>query len=265
MDTYSITQLTSLPAVIAAAVFLTYLAKRLLGSVPIAEKIPTWVYTATIAGALAYVANQVSGSLPGQTGTIVIDAIIYGAMASGVRTWAQSITSPIEDSATARKAASEARRANTWVLPLLLAGSIGVTGCAGLTPAPVSTAPTAAQAQQTRATAVQVAKAVESIGHLVVEARRATGAAYEAKLITIEQRNAVYRAVIDLEPRAHALIDVAATVTTDPQLRSTVRALMTIVDDLLARLADGNSAMATIAGTIRTALTVASTYLGGGL
>lgn len=150
-----------------------------------------------------------------------------------------------------------------WFLPLILAASIGVSGC--LWKAPVVVNPPTEDVQQVRATAIQIAKAVESTGNLIVEARRATGAAHDAGLITTAQRNAVYTAIIDLEPKAHALIDIAAKVTTTPELRSTVQAFIGIIDDLLAKLGDGNGAMSATANAIRSALDFVFRYLGGAL
>lgn len=156
-------------------------------------------------------------------------------------------------------------RLGAIVLPFLLAGAVAASACGGLTPAPVIPQPTEAQVQVVRAKAIEIARAVESVGGLVVEARRTTGAAYDAKLITLDQRNAVYQAVIDLEPKAHAVIDIAASVTADVDLRAVVRLFTGVMDDLLAKLSAGDGPMAAVAATIRTGLAVVTTYLGGGL
>lgn len=150
-----------------------------------------------------------------------------------------------------------------WFLPILLVGGLAA-GCASGGPAPVTMVPSHEQVQATRAKAVEIANAVESIGHLVTEAGRATDAAYKSGLVPRDVADQVDRAIVALKPRANDLIDIAATVTTDPQLKSTVQALMTIVDDLLAQLDAGNEAMRAVSVSIRTALAVASTYLGGG-
>ncbi|MCR4374162.1 MAG: hypothetical protein NUW22_04875 [Acidobacteria bacterium] len=270
MEGVSILQLTSLTTIVTASIFLTWVAKRALAEVPIASKVPVWIYTGAIAAVLTYIANRVTGTLEGQTGVLMIDAVINGALASGIREWFTAGTKPLEDSGTARKTiaantdGSVKPRLGVIVLPFLLASAVAASACGGLTPAPVTPNPTEAQIQATRAKAIEIATAVESVGNLVVEARRSASAAHAAGLITLAQRDAVNQAVIDLEPRAHAVIDIAATVTTDPQLRSTVQALMTVMDDFLAKLADGNEAMRTVAVSIRTALQVASIYLGGG-
>lgn len=94
-----------------------------------------------------------------------------------------------------------------WFLPVVLVASVGVTGC--LPKAVVTPNPPVEDVQQVRAKAIEIAKAVESAGSLILEATKATGAAYDARLITREQRDAVFQTVIDLEPKAHALIDIA--------------------------------------------------------
>ena len=164
-------------------------------------------------------------------------------------------------------------RIGLW-LPLLLAGSLSVSACGGLTippntPAPANPAPTEEQVQATRAKAVQIAGAVEKIGELVVQVQKATGEAYATGLITQEQRDVVYQGIIDLEPQAIALIDIAQTVTTDPQLRTTVTALMDVVDRLLVSLTtSGSETLRRLSDAIRVGLDVARLYLmqsGGGL
>lgn len=270
MDGPSILHLTSLPAIISAAIFLTYLAKRSLAGVPVASRIPVWVYTATIAGVLTFIASRVTGTLEGATGYLVLDGIINGALASGIREWITTIDRPLSESGTAREAIldRESGGLRSWFLPLLLAGALATSACAGLTPgpnapAPVNPAPTEAQIQAVRAKALEIAAAVEATGNLVLEARRAASTAHASGLITREQRDAVNQAVIDLEPKVLALIDIAETVTTDPQLRATVRAFMSLIDELLPTLQAGSPPMASAAAAIRKALAVAVAYLGG--
>lgn len=129
--------------------------------------------------------------------------------------------------------------------------------------APVSTSPTAEQVQATRAKAVQMAQAVESAGNLVVQAGRSAVTAYNLKLITAAQRDVVLQAIIDLEPKAHAAIDIAAVVTTEPQLRSTMAALMAVMDPLLTSLSQGSPEMAQVATAIRAAYQIVILYVGG--
>lgn len=169
-------------------------------------------------------------------------------------------TSPLKGEHDDRKVTGSPR---LWLLPFLLAGAFATAGCGPK--AIITPQPPVEDVQAVRAKAIEIAKAVESAGNLVVEARRATGAAHDAQLITTAQRNAVYVAIIDLEPKAHALIDLAATVTTEPQLRSTAYAFTGLIDDLLDTLRDGTGAMAVTANAIRTALDIVFRYLGGGL
>lgn len=103
-------QLTSVAAVVSAAVALTFVAKRLLGNVPWASTVPIWVYTSTLSGLLALIANRVTGTLPGVTGSLVLDAIILGATASGFREWfSAGLLKPMSESSVAVEARTEGR------------------------------------------------------------------------------------------------------------------------------------------------------------
>lgn len=186
-------------------------------------------------------------------GKLVQAAIAFGVV--GVVNYLKEHPAPGEDRVTPRG----------WYLPLLLAGAVTASACAGSTPAPVVNQPSAEQVQATRAKAMEIATAVESVGGVVVEAGRATSAAYQAGLITRAQHDAVHRAIVALEAPTLALIDIAKTVTTDPQLRSTVTAFVGVLDGLLSALESGNGAMATVAKTIRAGLSVVAAYAGGDL
>lgn len=134
---FSIMQLTSLTAVVGAAVFLTWVTKRSLAMVPWANCVPVFVYTAIIAAILTYIANRVTHTLEGQTGILIVDAIINGALASGLREWFVTSTTPLSDSGTALKARAELKGdyvppPRSWLLPLLLVGSLlAVPACSG--------------------------------------------------------------------------------------------------------------------------------------
>lgn len=105
---FSIAQLTSVAAVVGAAVGLTWVVKRVLWNVPWMNCVPVWVYTSVIAGVLAYIANQITGTLEGNTGVVVIDSITYGAAASGIRQWVQDgLAKPLGASGTAIQAREE--------------------------------------------------------------------------------------------------------------------------------------------------------------
>lgn len=102
---FSITQLTSVASVVGASVGLTWVVKRILWNVQWLNCIPVWVYTSVIAGGLAYIANQITGTLQGETGVVIIDSVVYGAAASGVRKWVQDgLAKPLGASGTAVQA-----------------------------------------------------------------------------------------------------------------------------------------------------------------
>jgi hypothetical protein len=152
----------------------------------------------------------------------------------------------------------------SWALPLFLVGAVAAMSCGALR-APVTPTPSEAQVQATRAQALQIAQAVEQAGAAVVQAGRLTAQAYDARVISKDQRDVVLNAIIALEPRAHAVIDVAASVTTDPQLRTTVAAFMSLADPLIAALTNsGHPELAKAAETLRTGYALVSAYLGGG-
>ncbi len=158
---------------------------------------------------------------------------------------------------------------------LLLAAGLSLSACHAVrgpvtppvTPA-VPSGPTEAEIQAVRVKALELATAVESIGQTVVEFRRAVSTAQAAGLVSLDTRDRVNRAVIALEPKAIALIDLAKTVTTQQDLRTVARALMDAVDAVLVPVADvTDSTLARLASAIRTALRVVDVYLasGGGL
>jgi hypothetical protein len=264
MESYSIAQLTSLPAVVAAAVFLTYLAKRLLGSVPVAAKVPTWVYTATIAGALAFVANRIVGSLPGQTGMVVIDAIIYGALASGVRTWVQSFNAPIEDSGTARKAAIDARF-NSWLLPLLLTGSVLASSCAGFMPGPSVSGPTppaatlnADQVNQKAVEFAAVGTAVLGLAQQALEFSHIVIPPSPLRLEINDAASALGRTLKDIATRAKSIVD-------EPTLRTVYREILNAADSFLGALGKStHTQLAEYSTAIQNKLQVVRAFLTGG-
>ncbi len=175
MDGVSILQLTSLASIVTASIFLTYVAKRALADVPVASRLPVWLYTSTIAGVLTYVAVEVLGTLQGKTGVLVIDGMINGALASGIREWFATVDKPLAASKAAKEASFEAeikRRMGIWFLPLLLVGglAVGAAGCAGV-PAngPVITP---ADQAQVRAAAAKALGGIEIAGVIVRDGMR---------------------------------------------------------------------------------------------
>lgn len=262
--------LGSIAGIVTLAIVLTNMTKRYLGNVPGLSQVPVFAFVAAWTAGLTWVAVNVVHSIEGDTASLIVQALLFALASSGLVEVKRAGLKPIEESRTAQRAAlnAEINRRLCILLPLLLAGALTVSACGGLrieTPAPANPAPTEEQVQATRAKALQLAKAVESAAHLITEAGRATDAAYRAGLVPRSVADQVDTAIVAYAPRANALIDIAASVTTDPQLRTTVQALMAIVDDLLVKLASGNEAMRTLSVSIRTALTVASTYLSGGV
>ena len=145
-----------------------------------------------------------------------------------------------------------------WLLPLLVAGTF-LASCATVTRHPGDP-----EIQQVRAKALEIAKAVENAGELVVQVGRAAVAANDAGLLPRDARDAILQGIIDLEPKAIAAIDAAKTVTTHPQLRTTVTALMDVMTPLIQRLVDsGSPELVRLGGLIRTAYAVARIYLEG--
>lgn len=264
MESYSITQLTSLPAVVAAAVFLTYLAKRLLGSVPFAAKVPTWMYTAVIAGALAFIANRIVGSLPGQTGMVILDALIYGALASGVRDWVRNMGAPIEDSGTARKAAIDAKF-HSWLLPLLLTGSLLATSCGGLLQVPNIPGPTPPAAtmspEQVNQKAVEFAAVGTAVLGLAQQALDFSHVVIPPSQLRLDINDAAAtlgRTLKDIATRAKSIVD-------EPTLRTVYREVLNAADTFLAALGKSNHPQLSEYSTaIREKLQLVRTFLMGG-
>jgi hypothetical protein len=212
-----------------------------------------------VLGVLSAVTDPVSLGFSPETGAIVVSWVkLLSTLVAAITGWL--MTSPLKGENDDKRVGNGPR---AWLLPLLLAGSVLTISCAGQTPAPVTSQPTAEQVQVTRAQALKIAQAVESVGNLVVEARRVTTAAYNAQLITRDQAIAAYRSIEDLAPQMSAMIGIASTVTTDPQLRSTVTAMMAVVDTVVERLVKGSPSMAGVGGAIQAALRVAAIYLGG--
>lgn len=261
----SIMQLTSLPVVIGAAIFLTYLAKYYLADVRGLNRLPTWIYTCVIAAVLTLVANRVTGTLPGNVGVLIVDAIINAAIASGLRAIVQGFRDKLGDSDTAQKkrddagAGSVSGKSWAWLLPLLLAGTLGLgaIGCAsagGL----VTPAPTVDQVQAVRNQAGVLATATREAAALAVDARRLSQKAYEANAITAAQMQAINNAAIIASDKGLAFIDFAETVTTDPSLRVTASELLKVFDGYIASLNNAGQSGA----AIRKALAAFIAYLG---
>lgn len=202
---FSITQLTSMASVVGAAVGLTWVVKRILGNVRVINCIPVWFYTSAIAGVLAYVANRVTGTLPGVTGTLVVDALVLGAAAAGVRDWArEGITKPMGASETAIQAREgtgdgsiRTPRGNmgAYLLPLLLVSALaaGAVGCGGTFKPPVITPNDQAQVQEL---AVKALAGIEVAGIVMRDGRQLVSDLERAGVVARDVRTEVNAAVI---------------------------------------------------------------------
>jgi hypothetical protein len=169
---------------------------------------------------------------------------------------------PLPDDDDVVSVTSNGRTLGVLLLPLLLVPVL-TSGCAT---APIIAAPMEQQIQETRAKALEMAQAVESAGALVVQVGRAATAADSAGVIARPQRDVILRAIIDLEPKALAVIAVAKTVTREPDLRTTLTALMGAFDPLVASLQQsGSGELAKLGDSLRLAYRVIIVYLGGAL
>lgn len=96
-------QLTSVGAVVAAAIFGTAMVKRVLVNVPVAQDVPVWLYVVVLSVALTYLANQVFGTLEGSLWVLIWNGVYNGAAASGLYEWVTSgMTKPMQATALGR-------------------------------------------------------------------------------------------------------------------------------------------------------------------
>ncbi len=161
------------------------------------------------------------------------------------------------------------RNTKTSITVLALVAVLA-SGCFGGTrtnlPAPVNPAPTEAQVQAARKQAAALADSFGKIGEAVDAAQLATSRAYRAGVITLQARDTVYQFILDLEPQAVAFTEKAAKVTSDPELKTTVREFLPYADRLVASLqGSGVPGMAETGSLLRLALALLRDYAGGGL
>lgn len=268
-QTISILQLTSLTAVVTAAVFLTWLAKYYLADVPVLSRFPTWLYTCAFAGILALIANRVTGTLPGQTGVLIIDAIINGALASGLRAIVTNIAAALGDSGTANQkrrddaASSIGRRSLAWLLPLVLAGSmVALPACTGggLKPPVI----TPEDQTQVRAVVTKALAGIEVAGVIVRDGRQLVSDLATARIVSIEIRSAVNAAVIqanDVVQRVITELAGATRLVTVEQLTQQAYDALVSLAELLERQADAR--IQTAGRFLRTAAGALPALIGG--
>ncbi len=93
-------QLTSVGAVVGFSIFATFVAKRALQEVPVAQSLPVWLYVIVFAVALTILANKVFHTLDGDLWVLIWQGVYNGAAASGFREWVYSgLAKPLEQSA----------------------------------------------------------------------------------------------------------------------------------------------------------------------
>ncbi len=80
-------QLATLTGIVAATTLVVEVLKRLLVSVKVLNRIPTWMYAIGTAIVLVLIANRVLGVLQGDMGPLMWSAALLGASASGFWTW----------------------------------------------------------------------------------------------------------------------------------------------------------------------------------
>ena len=98
MDWYS-----SVGGVVAFTLVLVGILKRLLGRVSGAKDVPTWIYAVGVSALLTYLAH-LWGTLEGTLATLMMQAVLSAASASGLYEWYHNSTKPL--SASAASAAS---------------------------------------------------------------------------------------------------------------------------------------------------------------
>jgi len=153
-------------------------------------------------------------------------------------------------------------RIDVWLLPLLLTGAMLGTGCASMG-GTVTPNPTVDQAQAVRDTAAPIVDAMTTGAQVVVEAGRTADQMQQAGLITVTERKALDRAIIAFEGKAISTLRRAKTVTTYPQLTTTLTELRDAIDPILQATAV-NPRLAGVADGIKTAYRLVYAYLAGG-
>lgn len=99
-DPLSLLNLTSTASIVTASIFLTFLAKRGLVGMPMLESVPTWIYVGLISIGLTLIANRVTGTLQGSLGRLMLQGVLNGALASGLREWMYNAKKPISAAGT---------------------------------------------------------------------------------------------------------------------------------------------------------------------
>lgn len=96
--------LSSVAAIVSLAIALTAGAKRYIGTWPVLSALPVWVFVIAITVGLTVAANVWLGTLDGELGALVRDAVLMAAAASGFREWWAHLTKPIAETTAAQAA-----------------------------------------------------------------------------------------------------------------------------------------------------------------
>lgn len=116
---------TSVAGVVAATIAVTQYLKWQFAEAKVLSAIPTWVYVMLVSCGLTEFARDVLHTLDGERAMLLTQAVTYGLMASGGYEIARAIGKPLGNSTTAIN-----RKVGALLLPLLLAGTVGVSACA---------------------------------------------------------------------------------------------------------------------------------------
>lgn len=221
-----------------------------------------------LAGVVAWLINngiateeQTNELLAGLAGAIILVAwLVYVKLRdhwSILQALELKAGSSLEDLKTALQ--DSKARSMVWFLPLLLSASIAGMSCASwgsrIDPAePVVV-------EQVQKKAIEIANAVSATGDIVIEARRVSGAAYDAGVIDLATLTGIYQVIIDLNTHAQTALDELKRVTREPSLRSLTQELVTGFVALMDRLGKGTDTMRSVADLLRKTLAVAFAYL----
>lgn len=128
--------LTSIGGVVVATMFLVAVFKGVLGRTPGLQRLPIWSYAVAISAGLTAFSAYVIHTLPGEPLSLIWQAIVAAALASGFREWWLALDKPASESSAAQRAptASTGDGGPTIVGSLVLMGLLGLSasGCAGL-------------------------------------------------------------------------------------------------------------------------------------
>ncbi len=246
--------LGSIAGIVTLAILLTNLTKRYLGNAPTLSKTPVFAFVALWTAGLTWVAVNVVHSLDGDTASLIVQALLFALASSGLVEVKRAGLKPMEESKTAQRAALDAEiNRNLYLLPLLLAGALTVSACAGLrigTPAPpsgpgqtVSVTP-----EEINRAAIQLANAGTEILGIVDQALTLAHEVIPPSQLRLD----INQAVGDFARVAKSSAQTAKAVLTAESLTALARELAAGVDKVLAALERStHEGLAKFAGQIR--------------